>query len=857
MHWIGHAAYLAAIAVIILTAAFLYRATAWVQGHTQRVDHAVEVLATLGEMGEAMSRTNVSQLSFLLSLDPAFIERRDRSILEARNRLAQLQRLTLDDSTQQARVAALERLAGQRIAEMLEAERVRRNDPPIRWADPGHAASSAAIVALFGELRQSGRASLAALRAEQEAEIRDVLFRLGAALFACIALLVPGYFAYSRHARARIGAERRLLDLAESLPGAVFQYRSLPDGTGRYEFLSHGVASLRGVAPAAGLADPELIFGTILPDDRKGLLEVIAAAEISGKDIEHDYRVNTKDGQVRWMRTHAAPRREEDGSVLWSGHWNDVTQKHVLGRLLEESKETAEAANRAKTTFLTTMSHEIRTPMNGVLGMLELLGRTQLSPEQTTMLQVIDDSGRGLLRIIDDILDFSKIEAGKLDLHPEPTSIAHVVGGVFAIYAGVADEKGLQLIRTLDPRISPAVMIDSLRLRQVLGNLVSNAIKFTPQGRVEIAAELIDRSNGSDLIRFSVKDTGIGISEEIQKQLFRPFFQAGAGTAHRFGGTGLGLVISEHLTTMMGGAIGVTSEPGVGTTMMVSIPAVIADPKSLPRATSLAHAGCETRPAPSVAAAEREGTLVLLADDHPTNRLILLRQLQLLGYAAEAAPDGFYALDMWRSGRFGLLLTDCEMPEMDGYELTRHIRAAELLAGGARIPILACTAYAVQGQAEKCLAAGMDDYLAKPVDLRRLGEKLAHWLPLSSGVEPGRSPEPGDAALPIDSSVLDEVCAGDAAMEREFLARFGACNEEDALLLARAIADPRWPEVASISHRMKGASRIVGATPFAEACSAIEKAARAADAGAVTAGMVPLGAELARLNEYLRARYAA
>ncbi|HEX7607078.1 MAG TPA: response regulator, partial [Usitatibacter sp.] len=247
----------------------------------------------------------------------------------------------------------------------------------------------------------------------------------------------------------------------------------------------------------------------------------------------------------------------------------------------------------------------------------------------------------------------------------------------------------------------------------------------------------------------------------------------------------------------------------------------------------------------------------LLADDHPTNRLILLRQVNMLGYAAEVAQDGFEALDKWRSGRFALLVTDCEMPQMDGYELSKHIRAAEALGGIARTPIIACTAYAVQGQAEKCVAAGMDDYLSKPVDLKRLGEKLARWAPIVSppAAQPGAAPP--DARNPIDTSVLDEVCAGDAAMEREFLTRFHACNEDDVKLLLRAIADPHWPEVASISHRMKGASRTVGATPLAVACEAIELAARAGDAGAVTAGMAPFGAEIERLNQYLRERFPA
>jgi signal transduction histidine kinase/CHASE3 domain sensor protein/ActR/RegA family two-component response regulator/HPt (histidine-containing phosphotransfer) domain-containing protein len=861
MHWISYAGYWAALVAIVLMGSSIYQTAISARTLTRLIDHAIAVLAGVSEMGESVGRVNIAQLSFLISPQGGFVERPDRAFDEVAELLGRMQRLTADDAGLQARVKLLEQRVAERRNLMRDAERLRKSGPAGQRPDAAQEDSSVAITRLLGEMRQIGLEHLATYRTEQQRMVRSVIIELATAVLICIAVMVPGYIAYSRHARGRAGAESKLRNLAESLPGAVFQYRSLPDGTGRYEFLSKGVKGLRGIDPDAGLADPEEILGTIIESDRKEFLAVTAAAEISGADVEHDFRVNAKDGQVRWLRSNASPRREKDGSVVWSGLWSDVTEKLVLSRALAESKEAAEAASRAKTTFLTTMSHEIRTPMNGVLGMLELLGRTDLNVEQRTMLQVVDDSGRGLLRIIDDILDFSKIEAGKLDLNPEPTSIAKVVKSVFAIYGTLADEKGLLLTRSVDSRISPAVMIDSLRLRQVLGNLVSNAIKFTSQGRVELVVELIDRASGSDVIRFTVKDTGIGISEDLQKHLFRPFVQAGAGTAQRFGGTGLGLVICERLVTLMGGAIGVTSEPGKGTTVMATIPAVVVDPKSLPVAgaahSPLAPGAAAPRAVPSIAAAEASGTLLLLADDHPTNRLILQRQVNLLGYAAEVAENGFEALDKWRTGRFAMLVTDCEMPLMDGYELARNIRAAEALGIGERIPIVACTAYAVVGQAEKCLAAGMDDYLSKPVDLKRLGEKLAQWMPLAAPPLAAGRAAPIEAGQPIDIAMLDEICAGDSQMQREFLTRFRACNDDDASMLLKAVADPDWAAVASISHRMKGASRTVGATPLAGACEAIELAARASDAHAVAAGMAPFDVELVRLNEYLRERYPA
>ena len=275
------------------------------------------------------------------------------------------------------------------------------------------------------------------------------------------------------------------------------------------------------------------------------------------------------------------------------------------------------------------MSHEIRTPMNGVLGMLELLSLTKLDAEQRTTLEIVRESGKSLLRIIDDILDFSKIEAGKLEVRPEVASIKEVIEGVLNIYSGNASSKGLLLKPIVDPQISPAVLVDPVRLRQILNNFVSNAIKFTSQGTIEIKAELIERADGEDRVRFSVKDTGIGISAENQQRLFQPFSQAEGDTARRYGGTGLGLTICRRLADMMGGSIEMVSELGKGTTMILTLSLPIADPKDLPKTDPegtrdlLSATTRMRRMAPSVAQAETEGTLVLLVDDHPTNRMLL------------------------------------------------------------------------------------------------------------------------------------------------------------------------------------------------------------------------------------------
>ena len=501
--------------------------------------------------------------------------------------------------------------------------------------------------------------------------------------------------------------------------------------------------------------------------------------------------------------------------------------------------------------------------MNGVLGMIELLALTRLDAEQRTTLEIVRESGKSLLRIIDDILDFSKIEAGRLEVRPEAASIKEVIEGVFNIYSGNASSKGLLLKPVVDPQISPAVWVDPGRLRQILSNFVSNAIKFTSVGTIEIKAELIERVDAEDRVRFSVKDTGIGISPENQRQLFQPFRQAEGDITRRYGGTGLGLAICRRLADMMGGSIEMVSELGKGTTMILTVSLPIADPKDLrktePEGTRdlLATTTRMRRMAPSVAQAETEGTLVLLVDDHPTNRLLLARQVKTLGYAAESAENGVDALDKWKSGRFKMVITDCNMPEMDGYELARSIRRLESANGDKHAPIIACTANALGGEAEICFAAGMDDYLAKPVKLPDLLKKLDQWLPIpeagaaraeQSGKRSSAS-APG-AAAPVDRSVLAEISGGDAAAERDILLDFRRVNDEDAAMLKQAVTNSDIPQVTRASHRIKGACKMVGAMGLASVCEHIEHASRANDWNTIKADMGAFHQEWMRLNAY-------
>jgi signal transduction histidine kinase/CheY-like chemotaxis protein/HPt (histidine-containing phosphotransfer) domain-containing protein len=543
--------------------------------------------------------------------------------------------------------------------------------------------------------------------------------------------------------------------------------------------------------------------------------------------------------------------------MVYLGLQRQIVARADANRALVDAKEAAVSASRAKSTFLATMSHEIRTPMNGMLGMLELLSLTKLDADQRTTLEIVRQSSKSLLRIIDDILDFSKIEAGKLDIRNEVVSVRAVIEGVHNIYSGNASSKGLLIRRIADPRISPALLVDSMRLRQILNNLVSNALKFTSHGSIEIKAELIERANGQDRIRFSVTDTGIGISPENQGRLFQPFSQTDCDDVRRAGGTGLGLTICRRLAEMMGGSVELVSELGKGTTITVTMSLSIADPKDLPQiALEASRDVLNTRPgvrrvAPSVAQAEAERTLVLLIDDHPTNRMLVCRQVNALGYAAESASDGVEGMQKWMSGRFSIVITDCNMPEMDGYELTRRIRAEEASSGSKRIPVIACTANALAGEAEVCFAAGMDDYLVKPLELPQLLKKLDQWLPVPvPGVVFAEQLAKSQDTGPVDRSVLASISNGDLTTEREILIDFRRTNDEDAAMLERAVASSDIPQVTRASHRILGASRMVGAAGLASVCERIQHASRAHDWASITAGMEAFRCEWIRVNTY-------
>ena len=431
-----------------------------------------------------------------------------------------------------------------------------------------------------------------------------------------------------------------------------------------------------------------------------------------------------------------------------------------------------------------------------------------------------------LVRIIDDVLDHAKIEAGKLEIRLEPVSISHVLCRVLNTYRAVATAHGLELTQFLDPRISPSLLADSLRVSQILNNFVSNALKFTTEGYVEIRAELLGRAAGADTLHLSVKDTGIGIEPEAQQRLFQPFEQAGAATARLYGGTGLGLSISRRLAEMMGGTIEVESAPGEGTTITLTLTLPISD------AAPVEHGrGAAPGIAPILAAAAAgTGPLVLAVDDHPTNRELLARQIAVLGLRVRTAVDGREGLALWQAGGIALVITDCNMPHMDGYAFSRAIREIEAKEGRVRTPIIAWTANVLPGAAAQCHDAGMDHILTKPAELATLRAMLLKWLPsvATATAGPEDTADAGSGTMQsaaLGFAALDNIAAT-AAERAEILLDFMTQARSDLVGLRAALTKQNLPDCARIAHRMKGSSRMVGAQDLAAACETMERAVR-------------------------------
>ncbi len=692
--------------------------------------------------------------------------------------------------------------------------------------------------------------------------------------------------------------------------------------------------------------------------------------------------------------------RVPDGS--WVTLFTDITERKRAEAEVLKAKMIADEATKAKSSFLAMMSHEIRTPMNGVMSMAEMLDQTELTDDQRSMSGTIRSSAAALLTIINDILDFSKIEAGKLDIEKVAFSLVETVEGVGELLIPRAEDKGVELIVDLDPSIPDALTGDPTRLRQVALNLAGNAVKFTEEGRVSIVVRAAGApADGTLVLRFEIRDTGIGLSPEQQSRLFQPFQQADSSTSRKFGGTGLGLSISLKLVEMMGGRIGVESELGKGSTFWFEIPfgatslaadrppvdisdakivcidvdgprreiagrllaaagitgaqfvssdsfdqaqlaargpagilvlgathggetalaiarRVLKDPalagwkpvlvtaRSLAStlheadragffatltvpvrrhrfwrvlAAALGRADLDARAGsqdvdigwapPPLDEALAAGTAILVAEDNATNQLVVARLLNQRGYAHEIVDNGALAAAALEGRNFGLLLTDFHMPEMDGFELTEAVRAREAATGAARLPIVALTADALPGTEEKCLAAGMDGYLTKPIDSKALTATLEKWLPAAKDMRrrpeakaaaSARAPAKPKAAPAIDPAIferarIEEMFGGWNDEGRDFFVSF--LDGVPAMLakVADALAASDRTGARDAAHALKGAARSMGAVRLGQLASDLQDVLDAEDmdtAGLLQTMLDPTYQELVAATQPIR-----
>jgi len=573
--------------------------------------------------------------------------------------------------------------------------------------------------------------------------------------------------------------------------------------------------------------------------------------------------LRTGDGNAIGKTVELAARRKDGqeidislslSSVALKNKWHavgivrDITEKkqaeadllETNRRLREETTRAnrmaaeAEAANVAKSEFLANMSHEIRTPMNGIIGMTGLLLDTALNDEQRGYLDIVRSSSTTLLHRVNEILDFSKIEARKLDLETLDFNLEHQMADFAANLAFSAHEKGLGFIYTIDPSVPTRLRGDPGRLRQVLANLAGNAIKFTRAGEVAVRVSLVDESPDTVRLRFSVSDTGIGISTEGQRDLFQPFTQVDASTTRQYGGTGLGLAISRQLAELMGGEIGLESRDGAGSTFWFTVhlgkqAGGSKENESEPLSTVPHDVTRSTYPISTF-----EPVRILVVEDNPVNQEVALSMLTKMGCKADAVANGQEALDTLSIMSYDLVLMDVQMPEMDGIEATRRIRDSRSGVLNHEVPVIALTAHAMARDRDRCLQAGMDGYISKPIIPNRLAREIAKWLPHAAhgdtapgGAPQGAAPSTDSTATVWDHAALLARLMGDedilAGIVEEFIKDLPRqIDAVDSMLDAKDIAG-----LVQQAHTIKGAAASIGGTALSKAAYEMETAAKA------------------------------
>jgi PAS domain S-box-containing protein len=794
----------------------------WLVDQKQKADawvrHTFNVKEHLSSVRVDLLRAEVYRRAFVLG-DRQARDPLDRIAYEVPRLLATLRQSTEDNPRQHARVEAFAQLADARLRDI---------GTTIALTERGDAAQASAIMASAESHRAT--AALIDLIERITAEERRLLtVRLKQAedfreptqaglIGSGILILLLAYLVYldrwrrmqalriaNEHLEADIlrreTAESELALLAENATDAVLRI----DLTGRCIYASPSIEHLFGVA-ASQLVGQRL-GASVHPDDRSEMQafhsSLVTGAVDRGVRAYRAKRIDTP-GHDLWIEAHSGLVRDtatgEPREIITS--LRDVTERKRLEAELEAARERAEAAVRAKSSFLANMSHEIRTPMNGVLGFADLLLNSDVSAEQRHQAQLIVDSAKAMMRLLNDILDLSKIEAGQMQISPEPIDLRHALHNCIKLVQPAAFRKDLWLDVQIDEALPTFILLDGLRLRQVTLNLLANAVKFTPAGGVCLRASVVEFA-GRAMFEVAVEDTGIGIPAHRQTAVFEQFTQAEHSTAKRFGGTGLGLAISKQLAALMSGSLELTSQEGIGTTFTLRLPLLPAQSGGV---------------RPGFAAAEATGQRplrILLAEDHDVNQVLMQAMLSRLGHDCVIVEDGVQAVQATTAAdqAFDLLLMDVQMPVMDGLEAARAIRAAGIDAD--RLPIVALTANAYADDVAACLDAGMQDHLAKPLDLTILGRAIQKWT---------RSAGPRVIVAPAFK------------ISPALQARFDARKAELIAFAERLAADERVgdaqvKQLAGLLHKLAGSAAMFGQTELGVRAAELEEQLETAAVG--------------------------
>lgn len=675
---------------------------------------------------------------------------------------------------------------------------------------------------------------------------RDLLTRIITAGVLALGIILgwAGYLGQLVHKRKQ--AEQALSEqvqflrvLIDGIPHPIY----VRDRVGRLLICNAGYLKAFNISRDAVVGKRLTEVHLLGPEKAADIESVYQQVMTQGQAWTSDRTINFADGRSFTIYHWVFPYRGSDNRIVGviSG-WIDISERQRLLNQLQAAKDEAEIANRAKTTFLAIMSHEIRTPMNAVIGMLELmLKKSSANTADRTSMEIAAGAAKELHNLVGDILDVVRIESGQLSLTPSGVFLHEVVGSVMRMFSGGARLKGVHLSLHFDPAADQYVLLDALRFKQVLSNLVSNALKFTFEGSVLLIVQVLPATDeGRLVLSIRIKDTGIGISAEDQRKLFSPFTQASNNPQSGRSGSGLGLVISRNLCEMMGGSLELNSVLGAGTLVKVMLVLPILCPPLLP--------GLPITEDHSLI----KSLNILVVDDYAANRELLRQQLEFLGHRVVDAEDGAQGLSAWRRGHFDVVITDISMPVMTGGDLVRMIRHEERIGGIASCRIYGFTAHALPATKVSCLEAGMDDCLFKPLTLMDLSSRLGTAADLAHDIS--LALDTPLQASKIDFSGIEQMARGDLAAVSCLLVKLATSNHDDRHELGPLLQAYDLKGLATLAHRVMGGARMVRHQALINACERLESACEMQEETAVRMAVDTLEHEMLHLSEALAPR---